>query len=296
MSCVDLLVEDATAPQACLNFLKKRKASRDQLDANTSVNDQFAELTTIGRLEMPFCIAEASKLTGLTRSEVLEAMKFEEQTPRHIIMAATGWSTKLVLPKEARAKKVLSDVIQKAHARSGNWLAGFKDNEGWLKPDGSINWKKAGLYHCEYAGDEDNSPLLQISYMRQDPVSVANTGVTRQWQLSCNFSAWEAVFKLAPHSTPVSFFFKDCKKGPFSRPKMSGNCAEFNAMLVEAYDAHMARVSAAGTAQEEEEVATELGKRERTKKLASLDAARAKAKASLAEKKARRTLTMTKSE
>jgi hypothetical protein len=241
MTVVDMLIADSSAALPCLNFLKKRTEQRSKIDKQAAPDDQFLSLSTFGKLEMDFCIQAAAKVSDITPAEILVAMKVEEQTPRQMLQACTFWQLNLQIGNDGRIKAVLMDLLLATNEANGQPLKDLKARAG-LNRDGSINWKRVGLYVSTFEGDELTSKLTKLTFFNKDEVVIDASGVTREWSIRSNFSVWDAEFELKPHTTPVHKFFKDVKKGPYASKKLGGKSKEFDTQLAVMKAAYLQRV------------------------------------------------------
>lgn len=297
MSVIDYMIEDPSCALGLFQDLQKARAKAANVVATVDRDDQFSEVTTVGKLEPSWIIQVVSEISDLSVVDIVAATKMDDQSPRHLLAYATAWMPSTKIPHDGIIKEVLKGVVIDRHTMLGSRLAKFKKNKG-LKADKSLNWK-FGCYRLDFMGPEPGAKLKSITHCSGAIVPVEAGGVIdRSWAISHNWSDWEACVVCRPlKPSPLYKFFEQSKTGPYAFKKIAGESSEFKAAVTTRADAfhakHQPKADEKGV---EAAVAQQLAEMQTDKRKKGMEEVRKKALETVSVAKRRRTLTMQKTE
>lgn len=294
MSVIDYMLEDDTVCLPLYQFVLKRKARAASYGDDVDKDEQFKTISTFARLEPSWVIHLVAELSDLTAAQIIEASKFDEQTPRHLLQFALCYQGGLNIGQNGKIKAVLRAVFIRRHEQLNFRLKDFAKNGG-LNTDKSINWKR-GVYSFTFENDSPSAKLVKVTHVSGDAVAIdENTCVTRAWSIVNNHSDYDAVVEMKPlKPTPLCSFFAATKTGPYRHKKMSGDNKAFQQELEDERQAMLTKKKDGATIPEEE-VGQKLKAMQSEKRAKTLSAARAHAQAVAGQVRQRRTLTCQKS-
>lgn len=214
---------------ACRSFLDERRA------ASATANDEkdtFRSLSTIGKLDEDFVVAQLLKHTKLTKRGLERAKLYDEQSVSQIFCYMMASAPGVKLPAECRSKTVC-DKLTTDRIRKIDRLKVLSDDI--IMPNGQIAWHEVGCYRLHWSVAE-KPRCIRIEHTLTKAVADVpeHVQITEDYHMEMNWNDLGATVTLHPNKYTLATFFASDSKGPHTISVWSARSKVVNAAAAEA--------------------------------------------------------------
>lgn len=272
------------------------KRQKAEMNRHADLSAMLDHISIVSRIPEEPRITWLNDSSDLSTAEIVAAKKADNDADRQLYTFATGMGYTVKLPQELKPLVVFTRFSDARHKLFNNRLRGFKAKGGWNNAAKCLNWA-AGCYKLDFTTE---GGLDSVTHCSGAKVTAPDwcRHVNREWSLQENWSDWTANIERRP-APPIFLRLLFEKQdgqpsvGPHALPLFKGGTSkDLNSTAMELYTTYKEELDRLKINRNEEsetkEALTEL-RHERTK--ANSDKARAKALASISQKKAKRRIT-----
>lgn len=199
-------------PEHCLSIQSQLQT---RLSNETTTDDaKFVSVSTIGRLEPAWLASVLADICGLDRKTLQAAVRFDEDTLKHILLflGAAPLSTKL--PPECIVKLVAKKILASRFESIGRRVDLIKGDAPFVFQSGKINWGEFGVYSLVW-GD---TQVKQVVHRPTKTTALVprHCVITAEFVLEGNWSDASAMCSLGASKLMLKDFFDKKKaEGPW---------------------------------------------------------------------------------
>lgn len=244
MDIVDAIVASDAHVVALHGVLSKRLREMH----NPKGTEYFDDISTVGKLPEEWLGSWLCEVSDLRAADIINIQKFDSEAALQLFMYATQLPSKLKLPEECRAKRVMVALANHRHDLYGKRLRAFKASTG-IRPTGQLHFLNKAYKMVWTEGR-----LTELEHISKAKVAIpAHVHIMRDFTYECGYLDSEAKVVKAP-MPPMklsSFWCKKDRLGPWEHEVIGGGknksisdlCAKIAVQFEEEDRARMAGVS-----------------------------------------------------